>query len=117
MSPNATSRHLLCVILYYKLLLTIRFLNQACLSGLTSAHAQDGFGLLWKAGLSTTGLASGSLQVTVIKESASKLCLLLFDFLFSPDSPGLDASCMGKGKGRRQPRVVVGRGEAGHGFA
>lgn len=46
-----------------------------------------------------------------IKESASKRRLLLFSFLFSPDSPGLDASCMGKRKGKRQPRVAVGRGK------
>lgn len=65
--------------------------------------------------LCQTCFAAGILQVMDIKESASKLCLLLFDFLFSPDSPSLDASCIGKRK--RQPGIVVGRSKAGHGFA
>lgn len=60
--------------------------------------------------LCQTRFAAGSLQVMDIKESASKWCLLLF----SPDSPSVDASCIGKRK--RQPGIVVGS-EAGHGFA
>lgn len=61
--------------------------------------------------LCQTRFSAGSLQLMKIKESASKRRLLLFSFLFSPDSPGLDASCMGKRKGKRQPRVAVGRGK------